>query len=73
MNTVKIYGKEYNLEDAQAGLENWQRWDEGLQNGKVRPSKLVGTGYKNNRIQAERYVAGKMAMYHTLIDILKEG
>jgi hypothetical protein len=72
MTTIKIYNGEISLDHAETQLSHFRDMDVALHNGTVKPRAIVGGGHTNTRLAAERYIAGQIARWDTLIQVMRE-
>ena len=72
MTTVKIYNGEISLDHAETQLRHFREMDAALHNGTVKPRAIVGSGYTNTRLAAERYIAEQIGRWDTLIQVIRE-
>lgn len=72
MDTVRIYESSLDRKTTEELLESYKQMKLALANGTMKPRQIVGTGYKNGRAEAERYLADRMARYETIIQIMDE-
>jgi hypothetical protein len=72
MNTITIYNTTVSLNEAETKIEHYKEMTLALRNGTMKPRQIVGTGYKNGRMEAERYLSTQIARYETLVQVMKE-
>jgi hypothetical protein len=72
MTTIRIYNGEITLDYAETQLSHFRDMDVALHNGTIKPRAIVGNGYSDTRLAAERYIAGQIARWDTLIQVMRE-